>query len=79
MLLQMALFILFRAESIVHMYHIFFIHSFVGGYLGCFHVLATVDSAAMNTGVHVSFWILFFPRSMPRRGIAGSHSMVKIF
>ena len=36
------------------MYHTLFIHSSVDGHLGCFHVLAIV-SAAMNTGVHVSF------------------------
>ena len=35
------------------MYHIF-IHSSVDGHLGCFHVLATVTSAAMNIRVHVS-------------------------
>ena len=35
------------------MYHIFFIHSFVDGHFGCFHDLAIVSSAAMNTGVHV--------------------------
>ena len=30
-------------------------HPPVGGQLGCFHVLAIADSAAMNTGVSVSF------------------------
>ena len=42
------------------MYHIFFIHSSVDGHLRCFHVLAIVNSAAMNTGVHVSFQTMFF-------------------
>ena len=36
------------------MYHSFFIHSSVDGYLGCFYVLAIINSAAMNIGVHVS-------------------------
>jgi len=37
------------------MYHIFFIHSSLDGHLGYFQVLAVVDSAAVNTEVHVSF------------------------
>ena len=36
------------------MYHIF-IHSSVDRHLGCFRVLATVNSAAVNTGVPGSF------------------------
>ena len=55
------------------MYHIFFIHSSVDGHLGHFHVLAIVNSTAMNTGACVSFQSMFFSRYMPRSGIAGSY------
>ena len=54
------------------MYHNFFIHSFVDGHLGCFHVLAIVSSAAMNNRIHVSLSILVSSGDMPRSGIAVS-------
>jgi len=36
------------------MYHSFLIHSSADRHLGCFHVLAIINSATMNIGVHVS-------------------------
>ena len=57
----------------MYIYHIFFIHSSVDGHLGYFHVLAIVNSAAMNNGIHVSFSILVSSGYMPRSGIAGSY------
>ena len=55
------------------------IHVF-GGHLGCFHVLAIVNSAPVNTEVHVSFRIVVFSEYMPSSGIAGSYGrLVDIF
>ena len=51
----------------------FFIHSTIDGHLGCFHILAIVNSAAVNIGVHVSFQIMVFSGCLPRSGIAGSY------
>ena len=55
------------------MYHNFFIHSPVNGHLGCFHVLAIINSTAMNNGICVSLSILVSSGYMPRSGIAGSY------
>ena len=59
--------------SIVYVYYIFFIHSSFDGLLGCFCVLAIVNSVAMNIRVHVSFQMVVFSRCIPRSGIAGSY------
>ena len=45
-------------------------------YLNSFHALAIVNSAALNTGVHVSFQAMFFSRYMPRSGIVQSCAML---
>ena len=49
------------------MYHMFLSQLPVDGYLGCFLVLAIMNSAATNIGVRVSFQIrgLFFPDVYP--------------
>ena len=54
----------------VYMYHSFLIHSSADGHLGCFRVLAMINSAAMNIGVHVSLSDLVSLVCMPRSGIA---------
>ena len=56
----------------VYMYHSFLIHSSADGHLGCLHVLAIINSAAMNNGVHVSLSDLVSSVCKPRSGIAGS-------
>ena len=48
-------------------------HSSVDGHLGCFHILAIVNSAAVNIGVHVSFSIFVSSGYMPMSSIAGSY------
>ena len=57
----------------VYMYHSFLIHSSADGHLGCFHALAIINSAVMNTGVHVSLSDLVSLVCMPRSGIALSY------
>ena len=51
--------------STVYMCYIFLTHSSVDRHLGCFHVLAIVNRAAMNIGMHVSFLIMLFSDICP--------------
>ena len=57
----------------LYIYHIFFIHWSVHRHLGCFYVLAIVNSTAMNVGVPASFWIGLVSRYMPMGDIVGSY------
>ena len=50
-----------------------YIHSSVNGRLDCFHFLAIVNNAAVNTGVHISFQMMVFSGCMPSSGMAGSY------
>ena len=55
------------------MYHSFLIDLSADGHLGCFHVLAMINSAVMNIGVHVALSDLVSSVCMPRSEIAGSY------
>ena len=55
------------------MYHKFLIHLSADGCLGYIHVLAIVNSAVMNIGVHVSFSVLVSSVCMPSSEIDRSY------
>ena len=61
--------------STVYGDRIFLIHSPVDGHLGCFPILAIVNNATMNIGVHVSFQMSVFVLFgfIPRSRTAGSY------
>ena len=58
----------------MYIHHIFFIHLSANGHWDWFHVFTIVNSAAVNIGVHVSYWTMVFSGYVPRSGIAGSYS-----
>ena len=64
-----AFFFIAEEYSIVHLYHNFFILSSADGHLCYFHVLAVVNSAAVNIGVHLQFW--FSQGVCPAVGLLG--------
>ena len=51
------------------------LYSSADGHLRCFHFLATVNSAAKNTGVHLPFQIMVSSGYIPRSRIAGSYGI----
>ena len=55
----------------VYKYHNLLIHSSADGHLGRFHILVTVDCAAVNVGMHVSLSVLVSSGCTPSSGTAG--------
>ena len=66
-LLQMTLFHSFYGWIILHCIYVLHLYPFIR-HFGCLYDLAIVNSAATNTGVHVSLQIRVFSRYMPRSG-----------
>ena len=58
----------------VCVYNIFLIHLTIKGHLDCFPILAIVNSAAINTGLHISFGLVFL-FSLGSSGITGLYGI----
>ena len=59
--------------------YIFFIHSSIDRLLGCFCVLATINSFAMSTVMQVSFQIMVFCGYKPMSRIIESYALFLAF
>ena len=57
------------------MYQILFIPSPTDGCLGCFHILAVISNAVINTGLQIALWDTDFISLgyIPMRGVAGPY------
>ena len=68
------IYIYIHTHTYIYIYHVF-IHSSVEVRLGCFHILAIINNAALNIGVHVSFQIsvFIFFNYITKKGITGSY------
>ena len=69
---------MFPLYEYIHTYthHIVSIHSSIDGHLGCFHVLAIVNNAAVNMDMQLflQYPVVISSDYMPRCGIVESHS-----
>ena len=65
---------------VLHCIYVSHLYPFtVEGHLDRFHVLNIVNSAAVNTGVCMSFWITVFLGNVAISGIAGSYGSFRGF
>lgn len=62
-----SLFVMPEQYSVVWLHHIVFIHSSIHAHVGCFHLLASVNSAAMN--ICVQEFIHKYRRSSIYKGL----------